>query len=184
MLTTFQVSLLRERLGIVGPNMNEIDIFYFSGTGNSLVVARDVARGTKARLTPIASVINRGQITVEAGAFGIVFPVYYETYGGVPLIIYRFVSKLKGIGSKYIFAICTYGSGSIVTLRRLGKAIRSVGGRLAAGFTVSMPENVASSRYNYPELQRRMFSTWKQTSMEIFEFINARKHGGFRTPNV
>ncbi len=80
------------------------EIYYFSGTGNSLAVARDIARKTNGKLIPIPSIMDKERIKTDADVIGIVFPVYYEPYGGVPLIVRRFVRKLEGIGSKYIFA--------------------------------------------------------------------------------
>jgi ferredoxin/flavodoxin len=163
--------------------MNDLDIYYFSGTGNSLIVARDIAQRIHAGLISIPSIISRQQIPIEKDAIGIVFPVYYETYGGIPLIISKFIGKLNNIENKYIFAICTYGSGSIVTLNNIDNALISVGGKLAAGITVNMPENVAGSRYNYPKLQQRMFQTWKESINNVYEFLNSRQSGRFDTPN-
>ncbi len=65
------------------------EIYYFTGTGNSLAVARDIALKTDGKLIPIPSVIDKDIIKTETDAIGIVFPTYYEPYGGVPLIVRR-----------------------------------------------------------------------------------------------
>jgi len=160
------------------------EIYYFSGTGNSLVVARDTAAKTSGKLIPIASVVDEESIKTDADVIGIVFPTYYEPYGGVPLIVRKFTGKLEDIESKYIFAICTYGSGSFVTLNYLEKIIKSRGGKLAARFTVNMPLNMAGSKINNPQKQQKMFHVWKENIEVISERVNARKEGKFDTPNL
>jgi len=51
------------------------EIFCFSGTGNSLTVARDVAERTGGSLTSIPSLMDCESVKVDADAAMIVFPV-------------------------------------------------------------------------------------------------------------
>jgi len=75
---------------------------YFSGTGNSLAVARDLAGRLSAELVPISSVVDRGGIDIDADAVGIVFPEFYATNdSGIPLIVKRFAEKLLASGGMY-----------------------------------------------------------------------------------
>lgn len=160
------------------------EIYYFSGTGNSLVVARDMAEKTRGKLISIPSLMDKESIKTDADVMGIVFPTYYEPYGGVPLIVRSFVRKLDEIGSKYIFAICTYGSASVAALKCLNKIIQSRGGKLAAGFTVNMPNNMAGPNINNREKQQRMIQVWKENMEVIYGYVETRKEGNFDTPNV
>ena len=160
------------------------EIYYFSGTGNSLAVARDVAEKTNAKLIPIAAVIDQDCIRPAADVIGIAFPIYYEPFGGCPLIVRKFVGKLENIQSKYIFAICTYGSGGVTSLKYLGELVAAQHGKLAAGFRVNMPENMGGPKINTPDRQRKMFSVWKKNAAGVCDVVNARKGGGFDTPNV
>lgn len=160
------------------------EIYYFSGTGNSLAVAMDIAKKLRGEMIPIASVMDEERITPDADVIGIVFPTYYEPYGGVPLIVRRFIRKLENIESKYIFAICTYGSASVLALKYLDKIIKSRGSKLAAGFSVNMPNNMAGPKINSTQNQEKMFSVWKENIEVICEHVNARKEGKFDTPNV
>lgn len=73
--------------------------FYFSGTGNSLVVARDMAGKTNGRLISIPSVMDKESIKTDADVIGIVFPVYH---GDIPFIIRRFVTKMNNLVSRHI----------------------------------------------------------------------------------
>jgi formate hydrogenlyase subunit 6/NADH:ubiquinone oxidoreductase subunit I/flavodoxin len=160
------------------------DIYYFSGTGNSLAIARDMSEKLNGNLIAIASVINKETIKTNADVIGIVFPTYYEPYGGVPLIVRRFVKKLENIESKYIFAICTYGGASVKAINYLDKIINLNGGNLASGFTVNMPSNMYGPKINNKQNQQKMFKVWKDNLEVICEQINAEKRGNFDTPNV
>ncbi|MBU7044046.1 MAG: 4Fe-4S binding protein [Theionarchaea archaeon] len=113
-------------------------VYYFSGTGNSLVVARDIGENIQAQLIPIASQQEKKVIDPHADIMGIVFPVYYN---GLPLIIRRFAERLDNIGNTYIFAVCTYGGGTGDSLTTLRTIIRSRGGKLSAQYGVHMPQN-------------------------------------------
>ena len=114
------------------------EIYYFSGSGNSLAVARDVSTELNAILTPIMSVINQENINIEADIIGFVFPIYDFK---PPQFMQGFISKIKNIQSKYIFAICTYGITPAKSLKHLENTINSYGGHLSVGFAVEMPQN-------------------------------------------
>ena len=51
------------------------EIYYFSGTGNSLVVAKDVAEKNNGKLVSIPSLMNKKSIKTEADVIGFVFPI-------------------------------------------------------------------------------------------------------------
>lgn len=153
------------------------EIYYFSGTGNSLVVARDIAEKTNGKLISIPSVMKEESVKPEADVLGIVFPVYYATNDcGIPLIVGRFVKKLENLGSKYIFAVCTCGYMPGTTIENLRGAIESRGGKLAAGFTVRM-----SSKNLAERKQQKMLVKRKKKLEAICEYVNARREGKFET---
>lgn len=52
-----------------------MEIYYFSGTGNSLAVARNIAEKTKANLISISSAMQDGETRLTTDSIGIVFPV-------------------------------------------------------------------------------------------------------------
>ena len=79
-------------------------IFYFTGTGNSLSVARDIGNELEdAELVSIPGVVN-GNIESDDPAVGIVFPVYMW---GMPNMVVDFIQKLKISRDQYIFAVAT-----------------------------------------------------------------------------
>ena len=152
-------------------------IYYFSGTGNSLVVARDIAEKTNGTLISIPSLLKEEAIKTEADVIGLVFPVFYATNDcGIPLIVARFVSKLENLGSKYIFAVCTCGYMPGTTIENLRKAIASRGGKLAAGFILRMSSKKLDERK-----QQKMRVNRKEQVEAICKYVNARREGKFET---
>ncbi len=124
--------------------MNPV-IYYFSGTGNSLAIARDLASKTDASLTAIPSMLSSETIALSSHVVGLVFPVYH---GGLPLIVQRFVQKLTLVDNTYVFAVCTFGDSPGLALEYLEKLLSSRGGKLAAGFGVHMPYNYITPSFN------------------------------------
>ena len=158
-----------------------IEIYYFSGTGNSLAVARDIAERTGAKLISIASLDAKEHITPEADAIGIVFPVYYVGLNHIPLIVRRFVERLDNVGGRYVFAVCTYGGGGGRTLMLLDGLLRARGGRLAAGFGVQMPQNAFDKPF---EDREKLVRRSKQKLAEIVKRVDARQSCGLQADGL
>lgn len=167
-----------------------IEIFYFTGTGNSLAVARQIAQKTKARLTGIPSVIAQPSIRTDAIAIGIVFPCYMAQLFGVPLMVENFIEKLRGLEDKYVFAVCTCGGlisfNGLPTIKNLSKTIKRAGGRLAAAYTVKMPMNNLDYDLPFPvdQDQENMFRVCQQQTDIISQRVLNRKKSRYRIPKA
>jgi hypothetical protein len=59
-------------------------VYAFSGTGNSLAVARVLARRLDAQLVSIRAEMDRERVIASAEAIGLVFPVYHKS---IPMIL-------------------------------------------------------------------------------------------------
>jgi ferredoxin/flavodoxin len=121
------------------------EVYYFSGTGNSLAVAREIAKGLGGELLSMPAAVRRQRVEPRADCVGLVFPVYLAQLYGVPLIVERFVTRLVGIEKKYIFAVATCGGyesfNALPALKNLAKLVRARGGRIAAEHSVRLPMN-------------------------------------------
>jgi flavodoxin/Pyruvate/2-oxoacid:ferredoxin oxidoreductase delta subunit len=160
------------------------NIYYFSGTGNSLSVARDIAEKTSGNLVSIPSVMNKDRIKSDANVIGIVFPVH--GIFRIPSIIERFVWKLDDINSKYIFAVTTYGSMAGGAVKCFRKLVESSGGKLSAGFAVHMPmNNITIPFYSgtVGNKEQKLFENWREKNCSIYEYVNARKEGRLEVTN-
>ncbi|MBO7119663.1 MAG: EFR1 family ferrodoxin [Bacteroidaceae bacterium] len=114
-------------------------IYYFSGTGNSLYVARHLADALGEKLCPMA--LSRPLGTDLEGPVGLVFPVYGW---GIPNVVEKFVSKqlvplLDGKQEElpFLYAVMTCGDDMGYTDRVLEKAL---GRQVDAAFSVLMPD--------------------------------------------
>ena len=150
-----------------------IAVHYFSGTGNSLYVAKDIAAKTGGTLLPIASAVDHNTIKIDAEVIGIVFPVYY---GELPVIIKRFAEKLDDIEHKYIFAVSTFGGSAGYSLKLLRSIIQARGGELSATYRVHMPQNSFSKPW---EKHTILYSRWKKKLGQVVNNTNNRLKGEF-----
>jgi ferredoxin/flavodoxin len=157
------------------------EIYYFSGTGNSLMVARDLAEKINGALIPVTAVIDQDRIQTDATVIGVVFPIYDFK---PPRIIMQFIRKLDNPGEKYIFAVCTYGITPGKAMRHVEKELKVCGGNLAGGFAVHMPHNGFGSEVFSGAEHAQMFASWKQQREIISDYILARKQGTIETSNM
>lgn len=85
--------------------MSKLELYYFSGTGNSLHVAKELQkRIPETNLIPMVSLINKDVVETNAETIGFVFPIHFTT---VPMIVKSIISKLDLKSAKYIFTIVT-----------------------------------------------------------------------------
>lgn len=166
-----------------------VEVYHFSGTGNSLAVARALAGRVDGRLMSIPTVMHRDRVTSDAEALGLVFPVYHKS---IPLILKRFVEKLEGLGGRYIFAVSTYGDTPGLAADHLTALIEARGGELAASFGVHMPYNYVTpapvlrgffrsfSLREVPlEKQRTLLAQAPERIEAIAASVEARQRGAF-----
>lgn len=107
-------------------------VYYYSGTGNSAYAARELARMTGERETPVSiPEAMRGSVLeiYEGPCLGFVFPIYSW---GVPPLVYEFLERLPSelFEGRYVWAVCTCGDEAGVAMRRFGKEIRKICGRV------------------------------------------------------
>jgi ferredoxin len=117
--------------------MKDSVIFYFSGTGNSLQVAKDIADGLGD-----TELINLGDFDfdseITAKRIGIVYPVYCW---GPPVIIARFAEKMQVNGDAYIYQVATYGGIPGAALKMVKQQLNQRNITLNAAYKIQMPGN-------------------------------------------
>lgn len=151
-------------------------IYYFSATGNSLKVAKDLAEKLgDTELVSIPKVMD-SELDASADSIGIVFPVYCW---GMPLIVNRFIKKLRPEHAKYFFAVTTCGGTAAGTLLQVRKRLARQNIKLASGFIVQMPTNYIVWGGAIPEeKQKAMFESWSKKCDDIVPIIrNQQEHG-------
>ena len=115
-------------------------LYYFTGTGNSLWAARELARHIPdAELVPMARLIHEGGIiTAPEGRVGFIFPVYI---GGPPLLVSEFAEKINLDTADEIFALVTMGGCGDGAWKRLKRTLKKRSYRMDAAYSVKTPTN-------------------------------------------
>jgi ferredoxin/flavodoxin len=120
-------------------------VFYFSGTGNTLSIAREISQKIEAELVCISEVVKTQRKYFCASKAVIVFPSYLAPLSGLPLVVEKFVKSIDNIGDITFFAVCNCGGYESVnafpSLHKLRQIIQSCGGKLYAEYYLRMPMN-------------------------------------------
>ena len=162
-------------------------VYYFSGTGNGLAVARAIAGRMGGAAVSISEVIGGSEIETQADTIGIVFPTYLAPLYGVPLIVEAFIRKLQNLEKKYLFAVCSCGGYEIVNavpaLENLRKLIKSVGGKLSAEYSVRLPMNNLSYDHIPVPIEKNsalIIRNSKATIDDILNRISLKRRGRYQ----
>jgi ferredoxin len=154
-------------------------IYWFSGTGNSLAVAKEIAdKLPGAELIPIAEAVNRPPEAAEV--IGIVCPVYAW---GPPALVARFIRKMKASPQSYIFAVMTYAGSPGGAPRLMQGLFQKRGLDLHAAWGVKMPENFPPlGSAPEPEKQQEIQGAADEKIARIAEELRSLPRGHFETP--
>ena len=104
---------------------NKVEIYYFSGTGNSLHVAKDLQkRIPETNLIPIVSLLNKDSVKSNGETVGFVFPIHGMT---IPIPVKTFLKKLNLQSAHYIFAIATRGGTKCFAFSKIDDLLKKKG---------------------------------------------------------
>jgi ferredoxin len=153
-------------------NAMKTTIYYLTGSGNSLWVARTLAQELGgSELESIAD--RRGRKAIDSGLIGLVFPVHIW---GVPRLVLEFVEELKGLQPDYVFAIAVNAGQVANTLGQLKKVLMHSGLNLSTGFEITMPSNYIPWGGPGPkEKQNQRFSSAKKKISAIAAVIKGKE---------
>ena len=130
-------------------------IYYFSGTGNSLHIAKELQnRIPKTDIIPIISLLNHENIHVNGETLGFVFPIHL---GMTPFPVLEFLKKLELESVNYIFAIATRAGSQHRAFKDLEKILKKKGKGVDSFFTLNMGSNDPK------------FENWHNTTSEEIE---------------
>lgn len=149
-------------------------IFCFSGTGNSLYVAKELA--TKIENTEvilISDLIDKDVIKLNYQTVGIICPTYY---GNLPPIVEEFIGKLEFENVAYVYSVVTAGSFAAKTFSRLSELIDRKGVVLDSYFKVVMPGNFIAMYSAFPKIiQNHYFKKSERTISKISNAVLKKK---------
>lgn len=115
------------------------EIYYCSGTGNSLRVAQELQkRIPEAHLTSIVHSLHNGAIKTSAEKIGFVFPNFCLT---IPIPLHDFLEKADLTSAQYIFAVCTRGGSQSEAFVYMNEILGQQNRKLNAQLDINMPWN-------------------------------------------
>lgn len=157
-------------------------IYYFTGTGNSLKVAKDIA--SRLENTTLVKICKDSVYSTEALKFkkvGIVFPVYYY---GLPVMVKKFVENLLLDSNSYVYAVTTCGGSIGASMKQLQNILHSKGVLLSTAFTIVMPDNY-QVMYSPPseERQQRLFKIESEEIQRISGIVSRLEKTPFEEKN-
>ncbi len=158
-------------------------IYYFSGTGNSLWVAKqlkDKLQDTK--LVSISKIVNNDKIEDKSSVIGFVFPIYMWN---MPFIIRRFIEKLIVNKETYYFSVVTNAGSPGNTLNILNKMLKNKNVKLFSGFSITMPSNyIVFSGAEKDEKINKLTNMASKRISEIKNVILNRETSKLETSNL
>ena len=118
------------------------DIYYFSGTGNSLFIAKNLQSYTlDANIIPITAILKEKSnmknysFKTSAEIIGFIFPCHGLT---IPIPVKDFIKHVDLSSSKYIFAVVTRGGSIFHGFSAIIKILSKQKKRLNASFIINM----------------------------------------------
>lgn len=157
--------------------------FYFSGTGNSLYVAKSIGEKDE-EVIPIAKLMDTKDevyefILKENESIGFIYPIYAW---GPPKMVVEFISKIKFINfnNNYIYAVATCGENIGNAMKIINKALTKHEMSLTSGFSVVMPNNyVIFGDIDSDDVAKEVLVKANNRIKEINEIIKSRESGVF-----
>lgn len=136
----------------------KVIIFYFTGTGNSLYVAKEISKSfPQCDIVAIPQAVDRKEFNYkDYSEVGFVMPLYFM---GMPVMVNEFLSKLCIPNATYIFSVITraYTKGLIFT--EINKTLMKQGKTLNYGKYISFPDcYIRWDQAHSEESQQKVFN--------------------------
>jgi ferredoxin len=129
-------------------------LYVYTGTGNSLWAARQVALELKEASLHFMPCLTR-DLKVEGNGVGFAFPVHIW---GLPIRVIQFIKHLQVKPKTYFFALAVNAGQPAATLMQLQKLMSTRQMPLALGYSIAMPSNYIPWGGPGPiDTQRRLF---------------------------
>jgi len=116
-----------------------VQLFYFTGTGNSLFVAKELSKNLKdVEITSIIKCLKSNNFISKADSVGFIFPIHGLT---VPIPVKLFLNRLILENAVYTFAVATRGGTIFRGTELLQRALIKQNKKLNSLFLFTMHNN-------------------------------------------
>ena len=147
-------------------------ILYFSGSGNSLAVARQISNKTGEQVVPLREAAGK-DLTGEK-RIGLVFPTYWLD---APIAMRELVPQLHLSAAAYVYVVVTCGAqtnNAMWTVRRL---LRKQGVKVAYCHKIRVPDSSALAFGRDPNQQAWKFDRYRSRLEQIIQDVATEQHG-------
>ncbi len=144
------------------------DIYYFSGTGNSLDVAQNISNKIEhSNIISIPHVINNAN-NITGEIIGIVCPIYFCN---VPYIVRDFIKKIEKV--EYLFMVYA-GSGDLgLCVYETRKLFKSQNIKLSSLFSIPLPDN-STLHVDPDEIEKEKLHKIDKITGDIVKIVNKK----------
>ncbi|MFP4162858.1 MAG: EFR1 family ferrodoxin [Chitinispirillaceae bacterium] len=146
-------------------------VFYFSGTGNGVHIAKRLKKELNAEISGIASYKNHSRVSTSSEMVGLVFPVFFMD---VPAFVKEFIQKLDIPSSTFVFAITHCGQTAGSVLKILKKQLQKRDITLSAAHLMYLPDN-SIFFYSKPDTIGPMLLEGEKKLSGIIESLKRRE---------
>ncbi len=145
------------------------DIYYFSGTGNSLAIAKQLGNMMDdSSITSIPDIMNKTN-QIKGEVIGIVCPIYMYN---MPHIVAKFIKRITSVN--YLFIVFAGGGELGLGLKKTKKIFRDQNIKLSSLFNIPMPDN--SFLYENTEMKLKMqFDNADKLVKEIVRIVDRKE---------
>jgi len=141
-------------------------IYYFTGSGNSLIIAKDLKKAIEN--TEVIRITKHNEDGLDASDFdrvGFVFPIYFS---GIPIMLRKFVKNLKINPDSYVYGVANFGDKVDMGMKQLETVLEGKGVQLKGRFEITMPGNYqVMFALDSKEKMEKNFSEEKKQILEI-----------------
>ena len=146
-------------------------IYYFSGTGNCLAVAKMINEKLTERSEIIPIKADNGKKNMKADRVGFVFPVYCHK---IPKIVKQFILGMEFISIPYLYAVATHNGEPGQSLFDIQSLLAKKGQSLSLGIGIEMPGNAILTE---PDVELKRLSDMEHKVIGIVDLIESQKEG-------
>jgi flavodoxin/Pyruvate/2-oxoacid:ferredoxin oxidoreductase delta subunit len=146
------------------------DIYYFSGSGNSLYIAQNLSKKMEhSEIISIPQVIKK-ENNITGEIIAIVCPIYFHN---MPHIVRDFIKQIKD--AKYLFMVYA-GAGELgAGLKATKKLFIAQNIKLSSLFNIPMPDNSTKYGESPEEIQQELFNNADKKIEDIVKIVNLKE---------
>jgi NAD-dependent dihydropyrimidine dehydrogenase PreA subunit len=151
----------------------ETEIFYFSGTGNSLYVANQIKlKLGNADVVSIIKQLKLNEIRSTGKIVGVVFPVHALT---IPIAVRKFLRKIDLSSAQYIFVVATRLGIVFNDFKGIDSLISKKGHNIDSFFLVNMYSNDSKDKHYKTPTSFEISEIEKKVMIQVDEIANIIK---------